>query len=318
MKNSTLNQALQPKIVKYVENSHSGIGSVNLSRYALGYLLQGTKYIHCGDRRFRISRGEVFYMGVGHHYVENVADDDNQFEQITIYYTPAQLQRILSHLNLSYDVQITNGHTCDRCGSQSYVSMPATNTLRSFFQSCNNYLRYDYFCDDSIAEDIKMTELIYMIVSGEDCCIKNKILNNIDFDRENFDQIIYEHIFKDISIEQLASASHRSLTSFKKEFKRRFSIPPHRWYIRQRLTHSRMLLLSTSKSISEIGNECAFPNTSHFIKLFKKEFKMTPATYRSTYMPSRAPQGRESENRPFGNEEDMRGMMEMGTAVGQK
>ena len=48
--------------------------------------------------------------------------------------------------------------------------------------------------------------------------------------------------------------------------------------------HSRLLLISTSKSISEIGNECTFPNTSHFIKLFKKEYSVTPATYRHRHM----------------------------------
>lgn len=50
--------------------------------------------------------------------------------------------------------------------------------------------------------------------------------------------------------------------------------------------HSRLLLISTSKSISEIGNECTFPNTSHFIKLFKKEYQMTPATYRHRHQNS--------------------------------
>ena len=62
-------------------------------------------------------------------------------------------------------------------------------------------------------------------------------------------------------------------------------MPPHKWwYIRQRLMHSRLLLISTSKSISEIGNDCTFPNTSHFIKLFKKEYQMTPATYRNRHI----------------------------------
>ena len=65
-------------------------------------------------------------------------------------------------------------------------------------------------------------------------------------------------------------------------------MPPHKWYIRQRLMHSRLLLISTSKSISEIGNECTFPNTSHFIKLFKKEYQMTPATYRHRHLTTAA------------------------------
>lgn len=129
-----------------------------------------------------------------------------------------------------------------------------------------------------------MTELIYLIASHEDCCLKSKLLSNVDTARENFEQIIYDHIFRDVSIEELARLTNRSLTSFKKEFRRHFQIPPHKWFIRQRLMHSRLLLISTSKSISEIGNECTFPNTSHFIKLFKKEYQMTPAAYRHRHL----------------------------------
>ncbi|MBP3482743.1 MAG: helix-turn-helix transcriptional regulator [Alistipes sp.] len=283
----TNSQQPQPKIVKYVEASHSGIESVVLSRYAIGYVLHGTKYVYYGDKRYRISQGDVFYMGVGHHYVENIAEDDSLFEQILVYYTPAELQRILSHLNINYGVHISNGHSCDWCRSHAHVSMAARNSLKSFFRNCNNYLRDELFCNNDIAEDIKMTELVYLIVSGEDCCLKSKLLNNVDVARETFEQIVYDHIFKDISIEELSCICNRSLTSFKKEFKRQFVMPPHKWYIRQRLMHSRLLLISTSKSVSEIGNECAFPNTSHFIKLFKKEYDLTPALYRSRYQTNR-------------------------------
>ena len=100
----------------------------------------------------------------------------------------------------------------------------------------------------------------------------------------NFEQIVYNHMFKDVSIEQLSEICNRSLTSFKKEFKRHFEMPPHKWYIQQRLMHSRLLLISTSKSVSEIGHECAFPNTSHFIKLFKKEYSITPSAYRVRHL----------------------------------
>ena len=128
-----------------------------------------------------------------------------------------------------------------------------------------------------------MTELIYLIVSRDKGCLKSKVLNNVDTARDNFEQIIYAHIFTDISIEKLAEKCNRSLTSFKKEFRRHFFMPPHRWFIKQRLMQSRLLLISTSKSISEIGIECTFPNTSHFIKLFKKQYGSTPAIYRSTH-----------------------------------
>ena len=38
-----------------------------------------------------------------------------------------------------------------------------------------------------------------------------------------------------------------------------------------------------SAAIAEIGTACAFPNTSHFIKLFRKQYGMTPATYRARH-----------------------------------
>ncbi len=273
-------QTAQPMIVKYVETSHSGIQSQNLARYAIGYILRVEKYIYDGDKRMRLSRGDVFYLGMGHHYMQDVPDDDHPFEQILFYYTPAELQRILLHLNITYGLNITNGHSCEKCRNQNHISQPAWQSIRSFFVNANNYLREEQFLHDETAENIKMTELIYLISSHEDCCMKSKILSDIDTAKENFEQVVYAHIFKDISIDEISRMCNRSLTSFKKEFKRLFSFPPHQWYIKQRLMHSQLLLISTSKSISEIGAECTFPNTSHFIKLFKKAYGQTPASYR--------------------------------------
>ena len=197
---------------------------------------------------------------------------------------------ICFHLNITYGLNISNEHSCENCRNRTHVAMPAWNSIRNFFVNTNNYLRDEDFHRDETAENIKMTELIYLIASHEDCCIKSKLLSNVDAAKENFEQIVYDHIFKDISIEELSKLTNRSLTSFKKEFRRHFQMPPHKWYIRQRLMHSRLLLISTSKSISEIGNACTFPNTSHFIKLFKKEYQMTPAAYRNRHITSIAPE----------------------------
>lgn len=57
--------AQQPMIVKYLESLHNGIQSQILSRYAIGYILRGTKYIYDGDKRQTLARGDVFYLGLG-------------------------------------------------------------------------------------------------------------------------------------------------------------------------------------------------------------------------------------------------------------
>ena len=159
--------------------------------------------------------------------MENIPENGQPYEQILFFYTPADLQRILLHLNITYGLNISNEHSCENCRSRSYVSMPGWSSVRSFFANTNNYLREENFLHDETAENIKMTELIYLIISREDCCLKSKVLSNIDTARENFEQIVYDHIFRDISIEELSRLSNRSLTSFKKEFRRHFRMPPH-------------------------------------------------------------------------------------------
>ncbi len=270
----------QPTIVKYVGANYGGIQLLALSRYAIGYVMRGTKHIYYGDACHTVSKGEIFYMGIGNHYVEDIPEEGRPFEQVIVYYSPELLQRTLLYLNMNYSINISNSHSCDRCRRLNHVSTEASTTLRSFFTHAVSYLQDDNFMHDEAAENIKLTELMYLIVSQSDGCLKSKILSNMDASRDNFEQIIYSHIFCDISIEELSTLCNRSLTSFKKEFKRHFYMPPHRWFIRQRLMQSRLLLISTSKSISEIGIECTFPNTSHFIKLFKKEYGTTPAIYR--------------------------------------
>lgn len=95
--------AQQPMIVKYLESLHNGIQSQILSRYAIGYILRGTKYIYDGDKRQTLARGDVFYLGLGHHYIENVPDGSQPYEEVLFYYTPEDLQRILMHLNITTD-----------------------------------------------------------------------------------------------------------------------------------------------------------------------------------------------------------------------
>lgn len=272
-----------PMIVRHVESTRHGIQSHVLSRYAIGYVLRGTKHIYYGDKYRTVSRGDLFFLNVGHHYTEEIPDAAHPFEQIIFYYTPDQMQEILLHLNMTYNIDIENRHSCDECRSRNYVVTPAWNAVRNFFIGTSNYIHDELFRHNEAAENIKMTELIYLIVSHGDCCIKNKVLSNVDVIRGNFEYVIYSNIFSDVSIEELASQCNRSLTSFKKEFKRRFDMPPHQWFIQQRMMRARLLLISTAKSISEVGSECAFPNTSHFIKLFKKEYNATPAIYRNRH-----------------------------------
>lgn len=132
-------------IVKYVQPDRSGIQAHNFTRHSIGYVVRGKKCVYYGDVCHEIPQGTLFYMGMGNHYTEDVPEQGKNFEQIVFYYTSDQLSRILNHLSVGYQLNITNDHSCPNCENQSHVSYPASNIMKNFFGTVNQYLKDDAF-----------------------------------------------------------------------------------------------------------------------------------------------------------------------------
>ncbi len=277
-------ESKQPMIVRFSTSINSGVEPLTIGRHAIGYVVRGDKYIYDGDNSLHVRRGEIFFMGKGIHHIENVSEKYSHYEQVVFYFNSEELKQIITSFSITYNLNITNDHSCNRCRTGNTLTSPTSTLLKNFFLSAVDYLYDENFTHDQAAENIKMTELLYHIITQEDNCLKSKVLSCIDLEKNSFEQVIFANTFNDIPIDRLATMCNRSLTSFKKEFRRIFDTSPHQWFLRQRLSHARLLLISTRKSIAEIGEECSFPNTSHFIKLFKRAYEQTPATYRHHHL----------------------------------
>lgn len=275
--------ASSPDVARITERENSGIRSTSLTRIAIGYILSGTKYIYNNDRFHQINEGDIFLLGTGFHYEENIISDNGRFEQVIFYFTAKTLQEVIFSLNINYGLAFSSRHSCNHCASYNFASAKADNSINNFFMGMEYSFRNSGLLHNDIGQRIKLNELIYLLLSAEDGCIKRKILRSADTTSGQFVNIIYENIFNNISIDGLAELTNRSLTSFKKEFKRIFKCSPHHWIIEQRLDRAKIMLTSTTQTVSEIGAECGFTNISHFIKLFKQRYNHTPATYRRQY-----------------------------------
>lgn len=270
---------LAPEVVKIVEYQNRGIRAVALERMAVGYIIRGTKLIYNNDSCTQISQGAMFMLGEGLHYEENVISN-GEFVQVIFYISVSQLQRVVVSLSTNFGIDYKSDHICNDCRQKNFVVCTASPSLVDLFMAINRSLVRNDFRNSTAAQQIKLAELIFLILTGEDNCLRGRIVSSVDAACAQFTREIYNNIFNDISIEQLAEQTNRSLTSFKKEFRRQFDTPPHKWFVDQRLQRAKILLLSTNKTISEIGIECAFTNISHFIKLFKHRFNDTPAALR--------------------------------------
>ena len=268
-----------PDIVKVVEIENRGVRPLDLARIAIGVVLKGSKEIYHNDHSVRVSAGEMFVMAPALHYEENIVMDES-FEQIVFYASVEALQRVEIALTSSYGLSYEGKHRCAECDGKTFAIGQPTPAIADLFQAVARSLRRNELKGDDVGRQIKFNELVYLLLSEGEPCMRSLLVNCSDVVNNAFAREIYNNVFSDASIETLARKTNRSLTSFKKEFRRQFSESPHRWFIDQRLQRAKILLLSTNMTVSEIGNECAFTNISHFIKLFKQRFHDTPASMR--------------------------------------
>jgi AraC-like DNA-binding protein len=81
----------------------------------------------------------------------------------------------------------------------------------------------------------------------------------------------------------------RSLTTFKRDFRKAFQLSPQRWLTQKRLALAHYQLAEKSRKPVELYLEVGFENLAHFSFAFKKQFGYPPSALvgtRATHQPA--------------------------------
>ena len=86
-----------------------------------------------------------------------------------------------------------------------------------------------------------------------------------------------ENYMQNLSMEEIASYTGRSLATFKRDFAKISELTPQKWIIRRRLEAARDLIVSGKRKVSEACFDVGFKNLSHFSKIYKQQYGCSPA-----------------------------------------
>ncbi|MBS6194063.1 MAG: helix-turn-helix transcriptional regulator [Clostridiales bacterium] len=93
---------------------------------------------------------------------------------------------------------------------------------------------------------------------------------------------IQENFEAEVTVEKLSNICAVSKYYFIRIFADVVGMTPHQYLLSMRIGHAKLLLLSTSDTIREIGEKVGFDNASSFIAAFKKIVGVTPLVFRNT------------------------------------
>ncbi len=94
-------------------------------------------------------------------------------------------------------------------------------------------------------------------------------------------ELMENNVEEPLSTDEIADYVHISRRQLERLFKRYLNVLPARYYLQLRLKHAQHLLVTTSKSIVQIGLMCGFSSGPHFSSSYKSYYGITPRDERA-------------------------------------
>ena len=109
-----------------------------------------------------------------------------------------------------------------------------------------------------------------MVLDKKTGNVEHKIFRDIiDYLNDNY--------MYDLSMEEIASYTGRSLATFKRDFAKVSDLTPQKWIIKRRLEAAHELIKSGKKRVTEACFDVGFKNLSHFSKVYKETYGYAPS-----------------------------------------
>ncbi|MDR2118660.1 MAG: AraC family transcriptional regulator [Tannerellaceae bacterium] len=151
--------------------------------------------------------------------------------------------------------------------------------LQDVLDSISFYLKNKVIC--SHLDEVKEKEIFLMLkvfYSKQEVARFLKPLLKQDMD---FKAYVIKHYTNAKNVEELARLCDMTVRAFTRKFKAHFDDSPYRWILRQKANQIRILLADKKISMQAIIKEYGFSSPAHFTTYCKKQFGVTPSTYRN-------------------------------------
>jgi AraC-like DNA-binding protein len=236
-------------------------------------VISGKKTWHTADGVWEADPGETLFFKKGAIIAEQHYEPDFC---LLIFFIPDDLVRTtVRELAASLD-----GLPPETPPMKTVVRVQSDTALAAFIQSIRAYISAAETPSEPLLR-VKVKELIVSIlVSGKNPTLSAYFRRLAESDVPSLPEIMEANYRFNLSLEEYARLCHRSLSSFKRDFRAAFNEAPGRWLLRKRLEYSAALLRNSKMNVTEVAFESGFEDVSHFSRVFKERFQVAPLGYR--------------------------------------
>ncbi len=237
------------------------------------FTLSGKKTLHIGERAWTLSDDESLLVRKTAYIQEMFENVD--WEVIAFHFNADFLKGVMKEFNTHFNLKDIPPVPRDMV-----LPIKLNPNIHASFYALIPLFSEDIDHSEYLIER-RITELIINILAEP---------KNIDI-LAYFNHIYTQHkipiwhvmesnFMFNLSLTDFAKLCQRSLSTFKNDFKAYYNTTPGKWLLEKRLTHAKSLLDSTNKNINEVAYQSGFENSSHFSRVFRKKYGLSPSALR--------------------------------------
>lgn len=243
--------------------------------HTLVYLCSGELEIEQEGRRTVLHEGECAFMRRDHRMIlQRRVRQGKPYRSVVLKFSRNFLRGFFQQL----DRRLLPAYA--KRNRDSLYLLPADRPdIQSLFRSVLPFFEAEVKPSEEQLR-LKMVEGLYVLLNTD----KSLYASLFDFtDPWKIDLMDFmeQNYMDDLSLEEMASYTGRSLSTFKRDFQKYSELTPQRWIIRRRLEAACELLRTSQLKVSEVCGKVGFKNLSHFSKIYKERYGMAPTEMRA-------------------------------------
>jgi AraC-like DNA-binding protein len=214
-----------------------------------------------------IGENELLFLPRDMYLVSDFIKIDKSLEAFLFFFNDEIIEKFLSIKKLKKNI-------VDK--KVSFYKMDVNSSVFEYMNALKQVSKNQF--DSKHFLELKLIELLCIIDStdAENRLVNSLLSRNIDKKKRNIKSLMIKYFLSNLTLNDYAVLSGRSLSTFHRDFKRFYSITPKQYLLSLKLEYAYNLLKNGDKSVSEISSEVGYENISHFIKAFKKKYNTTP------------------------------------------
>lgn len=248
-----------------------------VSEHMLVYLCSGELELITPEKKHHLKKGDAFFLKRNHlvRKIKQPSKNGEPFKGVFLQLKMPFLKRMLTEHQIIVPL-VSNSAT----KNATYVTLEKHPFLTGLFTSLEQYFDAQQYPSKDLMES-KLKEAVFTLLQLRPDL--GQVLFNFSSPwKIDLEEFMNKNYKCDLSVDEFAHYTGRSLSTFKKDFARIFSLTPSRWIVKRRLEEAKYLIETMGAKPAEVYLEVGFKNLSHFSTAFKKEFGYPPSESHDT------------------------------------